>query len=222
MHSGTGRELVRDLSWTPGAISVFDRACEHYGGFETWRALRRVRLIPERLSGLLPVVKGVGRTFALPAAFEIEPQERRALFLSYPNADHVGVFENGAVRLQRSDGSTVQSSADHRASFRGLAKYRRWTPLDALYFFGYALTHYHALPFTLIEGRLVSTRSIGSGRDALRVLDIELPLDLPTHCRRQRFFFEECGRLVRHDYVAEVVGGWARGAHFWNRQTSVR
>jgi hypothetical protein len=222
MNHGTRRELVLDSSWTPAAVAIFERACEHYGGLDTWRALKRVRLIPERLSGLLPRVKGVGRTFTLPASFEIEPHERRALFMGYPDQEHVGVFENGAVTLQRRDGSVVQSSADHRESFRGLAKNRRWSPLDALYFFGYALTHYHALPFTLIHGRLVSAKRVGSGRDALSVLDIELPADLPTHSRRQRFYFEEGGRLSRHDYLAEVVGYWARGAHFWNRQTVVR
>jgi hypothetical protein len=30
----------------------------------------------------------------------------------------------------------------------------------------------------------------------------------------QRFWFADDGLLLRHDYVAEVVGGWARGAHF--------
>src|SRR5687768_17528827 len=142
--------LVPDSSWTPGAVEVFTRACEHYGGLDTWRALRRVRLVPERLSGLLPFVKGNGRTFGLPSSFEIEPHERRARFVGYPDAEHVGVFENGAVRLERRDGTTLASSPDHRRTFRGLGKNRRWAPLDALYFFGYALTHYHALPFTLI------------------------------------------------------------------------
>lgn len=220
MDALTRREVVLDSSWTPAAVEVFERACEHYGGFETWRALRRVRLIPEQLTGLVPFVKGMGRTFRLPAAFEIEPHERRALFFDYPDADHLGVFDNGTVRLQRCDGSAVAKDARHRDTFRGLAKNRRWGALDALYFFGYALTHYHALPFTLIEGRVVSA-SIGSGRDAPSVLELELPADLPTHCRRQRFYFDQSGRLVRHDYVAEIVGYWARGAHFWNRQTVV-
>ena len=31
----------------------------------------------------------------------------------------------------------------------------------------------------------------------------------------RHFYFEEDGLLRRHDYVADIVGGWARGAHFW-------
>jgi hypothetical protein len=221
MAEGATLSLVPDSSWTPAAVEVFARACEHYGGLEKWRALRRVRLIPARLSGLMPFLKGNGRTFGLPASFEIEPHERRARFVGYPDAEHVGVFDNGDVRLERRDGAAAVRSADHRRSFHGLAKHRRWAPLDALYFFGYALTHYHALPFTLMEGRLVSARSTRSGDGALSVLDVELPSDLPTHCARQQFYFDERGRLVRHDYVAEIIGFWARGAHFWNRQTVV-
>lgn len=36
-----------------------------------------------------------------------------------------------------------------------------------------------------------------------------------THSRRQTFYFEEDGLLRRHDYVADVIGPWARGAHLW-------
>jgi hypothetical protein len=45
-----------------------------------------------------------------------------------------------------------------------------------------------------------------------------LPTGLPTHSRRQSFYFDKAGRLTRHDYHAEVVGFWARGAHFWKSQ----
>jgi hypothetical protein len=31
----------------------------------------------------------------------------------------------------------------------------------------------------------------------------------------QRFQFDETGLILRHDYVADVAGAWARGAHFW-------
>lgn len=51
------------------------------------------------------------------------------------------------------------------------------------------------------------------------MLDVELPASRHGHCRRQRFYFERSGRLVRHDYHAEIIGAWARGAHFWRRET---
>jgi len=36
-----------------------------------------------------------------------------------------------------------------------------------------------------------------------------------THCRRQQFYFGADGRIVRHDYVANVIGPMAHGSHFW-------
>jgi hypothetical protein len=211
--------LVEDPSWTPQALAVAHQACAYYGGFEGFRSLRCVRLLPERISGLVPRMKGVGRTFAFTGAFEIAPHERRVRFLSFPDAAHVGVFENGAVRVERADdGTIVQFAAEHRASFGGLNKLRRWAALDALYFFGYALSHYHSLPFSLLQARLVRAGSVRWQRKTLSTLVVDLPCELPTHCQRQRFYFDEEGRLVRHDYHAEIVGFWARGAHFWRRE----
>jgi len=150
----------------------------------------------------------------------MRPHERLARFLNYPDAEHVRVFDNGAVRIERSEtNETVVRADDQRSSFR-LAINRRWTPLDALYFFGYALTHYHSLPISLFDARLIRAREIGSRSAPLSLLDVELPADLPTHCRRQSFYFDREGRLARHDYHAEIVGLWARGAHFWGRQVS--
>ena len=39
-------------------------------------------------------------------------------------------------------GRTIAESRAHRRTFRGLSKQRRWSPLDALYFFGYALARF--------------------------------------------------------------------------------
>jgi hypothetical protein len=174
-----------DSTWPPAAADVLARACDHYGGRHAWRTLRRIRLVPGRLSGFLPWTKGAGRSFCLPSAFDIEPRERRTRFLNFPDDAHTGVFENGTVRIERRDTGEVRvEEAQHRRSFRGLGAYRRWSPIDALYFFGYAMSHYHALPFTLLEARFLGMRAAGLRRAPLDVLDVEFPADLPTHCRR--------------------------------------
>jgi hypothetical protein len=209
---------VERSSWTPHAAAVLRRACEYYGGFEAWRALRCIRLLPGRLCGLVPWLKGVGSTFPLPSAFEIFPHERLTRFVNYPDEEHTGIYANGTVRIERNrDKTALVESKDHRLTFGGLASNRRWSPLDALYFFGYALAHYHSLPFSLFESRLVGEGMV-SAQD---VLVVDLPPNLPTHSRRQRFYFDPSGQLTRHDYHAEIVGMWARGAHFWRRQTKI-
>jgi hypothetical protein len=37
-----------------------------------------------------------------------------------------------------------------------------------------------------------------------------------VHSRSQRYFFDASGLLRRNDYVADVVGAWAVGAHIWD------
>lgn len=208
-------------SWTPDAAGILARACEHYGGADAWRAIRVIRLVPVEICGMIPWMKGIGRTFPLPSAFEISPRDRRARFLDYPERGCIGVYDDGDLRIERGAGEIIAEHHDHRRTFRGLVKHRRWSPVDALYFFGYALTHYHALPFTLGDARLVRVRRVGTRNAPLDVLDVEFPADLHTHCRRQRFHIDGAGRIVRHDYHAEVVGWPARGAHYWNDQRPV-
>lgn len=52
-----------------------------------------------------------------------------------------------------------------------------------------------------------------SNGEELRRIEATFPESFDTHSRRQRFYLGAGGLLVRHDYVAEVVGGWARAAH---------
>jgi hypothetical protein len=214
--SATTAAMV-SAGWTPKALEILERSRECYGGPGGRRRPRRIRLVPERLTGLLPRLKGVGRTFPIPQAIDIYPHERRTTFVAYPREGCTGVFDNGSVRIEAgSKQETIENSPRHRDTFSGLAKNRRWTPVDALYFFGYALWHYHALPFDLDEARLVRTVAAVSGSSVCSV-EVEFPADLPTHSRRQTFYFDRTGQLVRHDYVADIVGTWARAAHFWRR-----
>jgi hypothetical protein len=207
--------------WNPAATEVLERACAFFGGDDAWRRLRSVRLFAGPFTGLLPLLKTRDRTIRFPGPIEVWPHEGRTRFLDYPQVGSAGVYENGAVRIERaSDGEILESSPAHRATFRGLAKYRFWTPLDVLYFFGYAVAHYHSLPFSLAGTRLISSRRVPSRTAPLDVLDVELDAErVHTHSRRESFWFDASGCLVRHDYVADVIGPWAHGAHFWENVT---
>ena len=202
--------------WTPEAIGVLDRACQRHGGLAAWRSLRRLTLTLDTVSGPLPWMKGLGATFPRPGAVDVFPHECRTIFHGYPDTRQQGVFDRGDVRTEYPDGTGVTASSPrHRETFRGFAKYRRWSALDALYFFGYALWHYHTLPFTLHDTTLLGFRRRERGDRLQHILDVEFPAGLPTHCPRQSFHFDHDGWLRRHDYVAEIVGAWARGAHEW-------
>ena len=140
------------------------------------------------------------------------------MLLDYPIIGSRGIWENGRVRVARA-GDPASPGEPYRATFTGLAKYRRWSALDALYFFGYALWHYHALPFALAGARIIGSRP--SGRDGGAIVVAEFPDGVETHSRRQTFYFDPRGLILRHDYVADIVGVWARGAHEWRDYATV-
>jgi hypothetical protein len=206
--------------WTGDARALLERAVARHGGWETWRRLEGLSLRLTSLTGLVPELKGVGQTFPAPGRVEVWPRRGVVVAHDYPVPGRRGVFSSGEVQLL--DGATVlEAHARPRESFAGLRKFRRWSPADALYFFGYALAHYHSLPFSLAEARplrLVRARSAGR---RLQGVEVELPATLHTHCRRQAFFFDDDGLLRRHDYVADIVGWFARGAHRWEDHVDV-
>ena len=202
--------------WTGKARDLLQAAIRRHGDWTTWQTTAGLALIPSSVRGLLPSLKGLGKTFPLPARIDVWPKDSRAIFHDYPLDHWRGVFSAGHLALLDGAGSVRASRTDPRLSFRGWAKYRRWSALDALYFFGYALAHYHGLPFTLVDGQPLRLRTCTVLGRRLRGVEVRLPPELHTHSRVQTFYFDEDGLLRRHDYVAEVVGTWARGAHFWD------
>ena len=207
--------------WTGEARDVLARAIHRHGGWATWQAVVGLALVPSSVRGVLPALKGLGKTFPLPRRIEVWPRDAVAVFHDYPAEAGRGVFSSGRVELLDAAGSVTARRDDPRRSFQGWRKHRRWSPLDALYFFGYALTHYHGLPFTLVDGEPLRLRSASVGGRRLRGVEVRLPPELHTHSRTQTFYFGDDGLLRRHDYVAEVVGTWARGAHLWDDFVSV-
>jgi hypothetical protein len=118
-----------------------------HGGLELWQALKHVVIQVDSLGGMLPVMKGLGRTFAPPGVVLIEPSLWRAEFQDYPQPGEHAIFSAGAVQLRNRAGAITFDHRRYRETFRGLRKLRRWSPADAVYFFGYAMTTYLSVPF---------------------------------------------------------------------------
>lgn len=195
---------------------MLERAIRRHGGWSAWQGATGISLALTSLSGLLLTAKGAGKTFPVPSRAEIWPREGVAVLHDFPSGGARGLFSSGHLQLLDDGGQVREEATNHRASFAGWRRYRRWTPLDALYFFGYALTHYHTLPFTLVDAVPLRLRTGRVGGLRLRGVEARIPPLVHTHSSVQTFYFAEDGLLRRHDYVAEVVGTWARGAHFWD------
>lgn len=188
---------------------AFQRVLDAYGGLALWRKLKHVLLHMDSLAGPLPMMKGLGRTFASPSMVLVDPARWRVEFQDYPQPGERAIFAAGTVQVMDRAGAVVFEQRRYRENFLGLKKNRRWSPADAVYFFGYALATYLSVPFILPE----YATSIKPWRGGVRIT-ARFSKAIDTHSVLQRFWFDGDGLLLRHDYRADVVGWWAAGSHF--------
>lgn len=196
---------------------LLDDALDAHGGMERWRAAREVHA-SVRSGGFLIRTRVPGTRFA-DYRLAVSLPEGRAILDPFPQPGLRGVFERGAARIERPDGEVIESRPDPRPAFFGRAGLRRnlrWDALDSVYFAGYAMWNYLTTPYLLTRDDVETSEGepwIQDG-ETWRRLEATFPEGLDTHSRRQTFYFDAAGLLRRHDYVAEVVGGWAHGAHY--------
>ncbi|AXX15247.1 hypothetical protein [Leptospira borgpetersenii] len=192
-------------------MSHLEKIVDRYGGWKLWDRLDFVEFYFRYLGGPLPLLKGLGKTFGKYGNVRVFPKKFIAEFLEYPAPGKKIVFQNGKVRIFNADDDPdTFTISNYRDSFRGLRKYRRWNSLDASYFFGYAVTQYLSVPFILKE---YTVREVELADGGVHI-DVEFPQYLHTHCEKQSYRFDKEGLLVRNDYTADIVGPWAKGAHF--------
>lgn len=196
--------------------ALLDQVLEAHGGAERWRAAGRISA-RVRTGGLLVRTRIPGRSLA-DYRMEVEVAEPRATAAPFPRPGLRGVFDRGQVRIETDDGEVTESRDDPRPRFfgrPGLRRNLRWDALDSTYFVGYAMWNYLTTPLLLVDqGVEVAAGQPWEHQDETwRRLEVTFPEALDTHSREQTFYFDRHGLLRRHDYVAEVVGGWARAAH---------
>lgn len=196
--------------------TLLDEVIDAHGGLERWRS---VRSITARVrSGGLLLRRFPGNRLA-DYEGRLDLHEPRAMLFPFPEPGRRAVFDHGEARIESDRGEVLASRTRPRPEFFGLSGLRRnlrWGPLDAAYFAGYAMWNYLTTPYLFtrdgVEVREGEPRR--EGGETWRSLEVSFPDDLDTHCREQAFYFDSRGLLRRHDYTAEVVGGWAKAAHF--------
>jgi hypothetical protein len=149
----------------------------------------------------------------------VEIGEQRATLWPFPRDGERAVLDRGPVRIETDSGEIVSEREQPRAAFHGLSGLRRnlrWDPLDVAYFAGYAIWNYLTSPYLLTWDRLDVREGDEwrEGGSVWRRLEVTFPAELHTHSAEQRFYVDDRGLIRRHDYTAEPVGGWARGAHY--------
>jgi hypothetical protein len=201
----------------PIAPALLDEVLEAHGGLERWRAASEIRA-HVRTGGFLVRTRFPGNRMA-DYELRVTVDEPRSEFNPFPDAGKRTVFEAGGVRLEDEGGGVLSGRDDPRSVFSGLAGLRRnfrWDALDATYFAGYAMWNYLTTPYLLTrEGmRVEEGERWTEGGEDWRRLEVDFPAAIPTHSPHQTFFVDAAGLIRRHDYTAEVIGGWAKAAHY--------
>ncbi len=102
-----------------------------------------------------------------------------------------------------------------RASFAGHTPETPWSTLQLAYFVGTAMWTYLTQPFTFtLPG--FETTELEPWEEAgqqWRRLRVAWPSSLATHSTEQTLYFDDDGRLARHDYDVEISGGTS-AAHY--------
>lgn len=142
--------------------------------------------------------------------------EQKTILEDYPCPGCRGIFTPALLELENEDGQVFAQRHKPRPLYRAFRRQLWWDDLDLLYFAGYAAWNYFAMPW-LLTWPGVGIQNISErieGDQTWWELTVEFPPGFATHCPRQVFYFDERGRLRRHDYDPEPFASWARAAHY--------
>jgi len=196
-----------------GIPELLHHAIAVHGGLEAWRAVSRFRLEARAIFPLL-AIKGHWPKWRRYRVL-LDAHRMFAVFEDYPEPGAVGTFDTWTVQVRDPVGETHARCYRPESTGGRPLRRLRWDDLDLLFFMGYALWNYHAFPFCLADPgfELAPLEPLSFRGERLAGLSVAFPADMPCHSRRQRFWFDDQGRLARMDYCADVIGGWTRGAH---------
>ena len=188
---------------------VLEKIVAAHGGWAYWAALDRIE-IEMSVRGLLFTTKRIPPLRQV--RLSLNPHKPEVTMHDYPVAGQRVCFDGErGVQLLDAQGQLLQQRAQPRALFSHWRRYLYRDALDFAYFCSYAMWNYLTMPY-LLGGpgmQLASQDLPGAGTK----INARFPAGFPTHCKKQVFYFDAAGHLLRHDYTAEVVGSWATAAH---------
>jgi len=196
------------------AMQIVNEAIEAHGGREYWSSLEAIDA-EISAGGFLFTAKQ--RPVLQRVKMRAAAHEPKFSFFDFPKAGQTSeLIGNAEVRIIDSEGKIIAARKNPREAFHGIRRLFKWDDLDFIYFAGYATWNYLTAPFLLGRKGVVveSLEPLRGELASLTRLQVTFPEDIPTHSRRQIFYFDEERLLRRLDYTAEVVGGWAHAAHW--------
>ncbi len=196
------------------AQDAIQRAIVRHGGMSRYDQIDKIVCEVYTLGGFGMSRRGLNKQFPMPNIVTLMPRENKAILHDYPVKGRECHYDNGRVAEVETGQLPTYDHDNHRIRMMSVSRFRRpWTTLDATYFFGYAMTHYASLPFSLPGVKVTGFKQRDHGDWRTRI-DFEYPPGSHTHSLNETMYFDETHRLVRHDYRPEVSSPIARAANF--------
>jgi hypothetical protein len=200
---------IIEVTETPAAPAL-QRILDAHGGLRYWQTLSAVEV---ELSawGFLFGAKHIRPLRH--AVVVVDTDAPRAVIKDFPEPGcTAALLGNHRVEIRDESGAVLRYRDNPRRAFRHPRRLLYWDELDFTYFCGYAMWCYLTVPFAFLSNG-VRVSGCEQDADGAVTLTVDFADYLPAHSPTQKFSFDPTGRLVRHDYTAEVVGRWARAAH---------
>ena len=118
-----------------------------------------------------------------------------------------GVLNHDDVQLRNQYGDIEAERSSARRKFPLGRRLLYWDDLDMTYFACYAFWNYFTLPKLLLNANIQWTEMEPGTLMAI------FPTSIPTHNTKQVFHFEENGKLLQHNYTADVISKFATAAN---------
>lgn len=191
------------------------KVLEAHGGREHWNRVRTIQFVA-RCSGWALTARWQRSAFRNYRA-HVSSKAPKVRF--DPFKGQQGWFTPDRVWIETPGREMIESRSAPRSYFPGGRRALAWDALDVLYFGGYAIWNYLCTPYLLACSGIRLTRGAAwrEAGETWQRLIVQFPNTIPTHCREQIFYIDGRGRIRRHDYTAEVIGGYARAAHYCDR-----
>jgi hypothetical protein len=192
---------------------IIEQVIEAHGGVDRWKNLEAIEAL---LSARGFLFKAKHRPVLNRIRVRAPAHEPKFIFYDCPqtgqNSELLGDEE---VRIIGADNQVVTSRRQPRVAIRSLRRQIYWDALDFAYFGGYATWNYLVTPFLFLKDgfHIEKLEPLPQMPEFPLRLQVGFPEGLPTHCKKQIFYFDRDYLLRRLDYTAEVVNRWAHAAH---------
>jgi hypothetical protein len=186
---------------------LLDFVLDAHGGLENWKSVTGVD-VRLTLGGLLFEIKQQPDGLRT-ALVKVNVRRPRTLITPFPEKGKRGIYQEGRVWIQTDAGDFVEELPTPRTAYEGHERKTPWNDLQYLYFIGYAFWNYFTTPFLLASDGVTceEVEPWKENHQSWRVLKATFDDAIDTHCAVQKFYFDEKGLLMRHDYFTDVAKG---------------